>query len=58
MNNLGWPQWIILGFQAFGLLVMACLDGHDRTGKHSLAVRMLDSGIILGLLYWGGFFHS
>jgi len=54
--NIGWPESIMLGIIVFSLLVTAMVEGEPKTGKHSLALKMLDAIITLGLLYWGGFF--
>lgn len=54
--RIGWPQGIALGLLAIGLLLTATLDGEERTGKHSLSLKILSSCITLGILWWGGFF--
>lgn len=54
--NIGWPEGLMLGLLAFGLIVTALLDGEPKTGTYKLSIRILDTGIILGLLWWGGFF--
>jgi hypothetical protein len=54
--NIGWPEGIVLGLIALNLLIAAALDGTPKDSKHSLSGKMLDSAILFGLLYWGGFF--
>lgn len=54
--NIGWPEGIMLGLMGLALLVTAAVDGEPKTGKHSLAAKILDVAISLGLLWWGGFF--
>lgn len=54
--SVGWPEGIWFGLAALALLLTAVNGGEPRTGKHSLALAMLSTGIMFGLLYWGGFF--
>jgi hypothetical protein len=54
--NIGWPEGIILGLIAFNLILGACVDGEPKTGTHRFGVKLIDAAILMGLLYWGGFF--
>lgn len=56
--NIGWPQGIMLGLMAFGLLLYAMRDGEPIDSKYSLSTKMLDTAIVFGLLWWGGFFAA
>jgi hypothetical protein len=52
-----WPQAVMLGIMAVELSIYAViLDGHEKTGTWSLSSKMLDTAIVAGLLYAGGFF--
>lgn len=50
------PQIIYLVLMGIGFLFNVILDGKEKTGKHSLGAWFIDTIIVLGLLYWGGFF--
>lgn len=41
-----------------GLIIAASLDGKPMDGKHSFAIRLVKTGLMSVLLFWGGFFGS
>lgn len=50
------PALIYLALVCVGLGVSATKNGQPRAGKHSFIGAVVGTGVILGLLYWGGFF--
>ena len=54
--NIGWPEGIWLGLTLGGLLLVANLHGKPKTGKWDIFVTIINSVIMFGILYWGGFF--
>jgi hypothetical protein len=57
MIHIGWPQGIMITLLFLGLLIYAVKDGEPRTDKWKFSIKAVDVMIILGLLYWGGFFN-
>ena len=53
---MGIPQWIYLCFVALTLFVEYRLDGHSRIGNYNFVQTAVTAVVMLGLLYWGGFF--
>lgn len=53
---MGAPQIIYLVFTALGLITKACNDGKKEFVTHSFAVYFIVKLIVVGLLFWGGFF--
>lgn len=51
---MGWPQWCILGIYAIKLLALAHL--HGRFARYDFGSMVVDYGIIIWLLWMGGFF--
>jgi hypothetical protein len=56
MIHIGWPQGILLAFEFIGVCATALLNGKPKNGTHDLGARIFASALVLGLLYWGGFF--
>ena len=54
--NIGWPQLLILALLLVGTGVQLAKHGEPRGGKHSFWVALISDAILIGLLYWGGFF--
>lgn len=53
---MSWPAIIILVMAAMQILVETHKDGQPYPRRCSCAGALINEGIILGLLYWGGFF--
>ena len=53
---MGTPQIIYLSLISINLLASAYLHGHDK-GKHNIFHALINAGLTIGLLYWGGFFN-
>lgn len=47
---------IYLSLTFIGLGVAAAKDGKPKDGKHSFFGTLITTAIVIGLLYWGGFF--
>jgi len=52
----GIPQIILLGLIVMGLGLNLAKHGEPQKGKHSFWMSLVNSAVIVGLLYWGGFF--
>jgi hypothetical protein len=50
------PQYILIGICVVELGLTAMLDGRPRVGKYSFSVKVFETGVLVALLYWGGFF--
>lgn len=50
------PQIIYLVLLGVEGILYAILDGQKRTGTYKFASWAVSTLIVLGLLYWGGFF--
>ncbi len=53
--NMGTPQIICIITMGLNLLISAHLHGKER-GTHNIFHTLINAGITIGLLYWGGFF--
>lgn len=53
--NIGWPEGIYLALALIGLGWVVANDGKPRD-PHNAVSATLASALILGLLWWGGFF--
>lgn len=51
-----WPQYVMIGFVAFGIVVELARDGTPRTGKHSFESSLISAIIGQWLLWMGGFY--
>lgn len=49
------PQIICIILMGLNLLITAHLHGQDK-GKHNIFHTLINAGLTIGLLYWGGFF--
>jgi len=49
------PQIILIVTIGLNLLISAHLHGQDK-GKHNIFYTLINAGLTIGLLYWGGFF--
>lgn len=52
------PQLIVLFLIVLSLGVSMARHGRKKIGRHSLWWELLDFIMLVGLLYWGGFFHG
>jgi hypothetical protein len=52
------PAMIYLALVFIGLGANLAKHGQPHTGKYSFTGRAIVSGIVCGLLYWGGFFSQ
>ena len=50
------PQLIYLGIAAFGAGFILANHGNPKGGEHNILTSLIAEAIIVGLLYWGGFF--
>lgn len=55
-SSWGWPQWVVLGYVAFGLLLYAALNGKPRIGVHNFPAHLVEYAIMVAVLAFGGFF--
>jgi hypothetical protein len=53
---MGIPQIILLTLLGIQLLLTAYMHGKERTGTHNIFFRIIDSAILLWILFAGGFF--
>lgn len=51
-----WPQIILLATLAIGFGVTLSRFGQPKRDKYDFTDLIIGPGILLGLLYWGGFF--
>jgi hypothetical protein len=54
--NVGWPEGIYLVLLILTLGYTLAKDGQPKNDKYSFWATTLSAGLVLGLLYWGGFF--
>jgi len=54
---MGFPQFILIVLIAFDLGAGFAKHGQEKTGKHNVWVDLTGSALLLGLLFWGGFFE-
>ncbi len=50
------PQIIYLVLMGINLLASSYMHGKERTGKYNVFVTLIVAALVIGLLYWGGFF--
>lgn len=53
--HVGWPQGILLAILFFDLGVYGAKHGQPRD-PHDFWTALISTGLMVGLLYWGGFF--
>lgn len=51
-----WPQVVFLAMTLVGLGIALQRHGQPRTGTESIWGSLIGQAIVLGLMYWGGFF--
>lgn len=56
MMEIDWPQGIYLGVTVFGTGIVLAKHGEPKTGRYNILTTLITDGLILGLLWWGGFF--
>lgn len=54
--SVGIPQIIVIVLYSISLCLAANQHGKPRDGEHNFWVSLIGTGIIIGLLVWGGFF--
>ena len=54
---MGLPQIILIGLFAMSLGTSMADHGKPKTGKESFGSSLVAVILMLGLLYWGGFFN-
>jgi hypothetical protein len=57
--NIGWPQGLLLSWFAIIVVVAATNDGEPFKppyDRYRFGVTVLRTAMLLGLLWWGGFF--
>lgn len=47
---------LLIAFYAINLLLFANMHGKPKGGTYNFWTGLIDTGIIMGLLWWGGFF--
>lgn len=50
------PQIIIIGLYAASLGISLADHGKPKVGKNNFWISFISAGMMLGLLWWGGFF--
>lgn len=53
---MGIPQIILIVLYSISLCIAANQHGKPRDGENNFWVSLIGTGIIIGLLVWGGFF--
>jgi hypothetical protein len=53
---MGTPQIILVTLLGIGLLLNAYKHGQPRTGSYNIFYRLIDTAILIWILYAGGFF--
>lgn len=56
--HFDWPQFILVGIMSLNLIRAFVKDGEMETRKISSGSYLLSFAILMGLLYWGGFFKG
>jgi len=55
--TLGLPQFIYLGLTLVALGIEIARHGEPKKpGKHNAVAALISGSLLVGLLYWGGFF--
>lgn len=52
------PQFIYCFFLAVGVAKHVALDGQKQLTTYSATSGVFSAAVLLGLLYWGGFFSN
>lgn len=55
---MGIPQIIYLILIGIGLGASLVNHGQPKKGNDSFFITLLSSGVSIGLMIWGGFFHA
>jgi hypothetical protein len=53
---MGTPQIILVTLLGISLLINAYNHNRPRTGSYNIFYRLIDTGILIWILYAGGFF--
>lgn len=54
--SIGWPEGILLALMFLTLCTHATKNGQPREDNYDLGTAMINAGLVLCLLWWGGFF--
>lgn len=52
------PQLIFIALLVLGTGVSLAKHGQPKEGRHNFTLAVLSDAIVIGLLYWGGFFSQ
>ena len=59
--NLDWPQITFLCLMIFEMGIVIAKHGEKKTGsyaRYNIWSSLLSASIVMGILYWGGFFNT
>lgn len=56
--HIGPPQIIFLALTFISSGIYLAKHGEPKTGAYNFGISLLSDAIVLGLLYWGGFFTA
>jgi len=51
------PQIIYILLILANLMLISNRHGKEKTGKHNLWIDLVSLALMVGLIYWGGFFN-
>lgn len=54
--HIGWPQGIILGLMLLADGMALAKHGEPKESDYNILASLAGTAIMVGLLYWGGFF--
>jgi hypothetical protein len=52
---MGWPECILIGLLSGEVAIHLAKHGEPR-GNYNVFLRLFDAALLVGVLYWGGFF--
>ncbi len=50
------PQILVIVLMTLGAGIVLAKDGQEKKGKYSFVAALVSDAIMIGLMYWGGFF--
>lgn len=53
---MGWPQYVYLALLCVGVGMACAKHGEPKTGKHDGWTTLISAGLLIALLWSGGFF--
>lgn len=54
--TIGWPQALLLTFMFLKICGHASKNGQPMGLRFNLGHALIDTALLVGILYWGGFF--